>query len=96
MLIDENAIEVARIFEQVWSMKSAVLLNQRPEAICQFIDGCCGTENRLKAISLFNLSLAHNMLDRVINTCTDSAALNKIDTEEPIAKQYVGCSLLIE
>jgi hypothetical protein len=84
MLIDENAIEVARIFEQVWSMKPAVLLNQRPVAICQFVDGCCRSEDRLKAVSIFNLSSAHNMLDRVINR------------EEPVAKQYVGYSLLIE
>lgn len=80
--IDEDAVELTQLTETFWSLKPAVFQKKGPLVLCQFIDECCTTENRLQAISSMVYSIVHeyrnkNRYNQVINKCISS-----IDSKE--------------
>jgi len=85
--IDKDAIETARLVEQLWSFKPAILKRTKPLIYCQIIDQCCEDEDRLKGISLMNPLMSNNGVDsfeNVMERCMNTTTSNKENQQCPV------------
>jgi hypothetical protein len=99
--VNEDAIELAQLAEQFWSLKPAVFQRKGPLVLCQFIDECCSTENRFQAISFIVSSIANeyrnkNRYARVLNSCINSTAMEKANQSCPLLNQIISPSITQE
>jgi len=84
-LVNEDAIELAQLAEQFWSLKPAVFQRKGPLVLCQFINECFSTENRFQATPFIVSSIANeyrneNHYARVLNSCINSRDMMTMTT----------------
>ena len=93
--IDKDAIELARLAEEFWSLKPVVFQNKGPLVLCQFINECCSVENRLQAISVIVPSIVNeyrnkNRYNRVLNACLNLTALEEANQSCPLLHKIIS------
>jgi hypothetical protein len=89
--VDEDATELSRLFNELWSLKPDVFYEEGPFVICQFIDQCCKKEeDRSRAISAlidwFKSAIpSDDSVNKIINECVNTTDLKEsIESCPPI------------
>ena len=53
--LNEDAVDLALLFEKFWSLKPHAFEKTTPINVCPFIDRCCSNEHRRAAMSTTNI-----------------------------------------
>jgi len=75
--LNEDAVDLALLFEKFWSLKPHAFEKTTPINVCPFIDRCCSNEHRRAAMSTWIFAIFGEVdkrptFDQVLNKCMNS------------------------
>ncbi len=78
--INQDAVELARLAQQFWSLTPAIMKRAEPLVYCQIIDHCCSDEDRTEAVSIIGRSIFgtdKGRFEQIMEKCMNSTSSNK-------------------